>query len=144
MLKCLFFTIVQYNIICRSQESEHFFLQKIDNLGGGSKATHISLDFSRIIVGDIIVGWNHDITISGRESVSIGIVQVAASSCISSWVVSKLGNNAWRRISWIPTRLQGCSSRVGGISIDRVSINVITNLGIGAGCSGIGDAARNL
>ena len=110
----------------------------------GSKSTGVSLDTSFVVVGCIVVGGNHDVTIAGWKGVTIGIVQVTCLSRVPSGVVGELGYQVRRCISWVPARLQCCSCRVGGIAIDRISVNVVANLGVGACSCGIGDAAGDL
>ena len=69
---------------------------------------------------------------------------MASASCVSSCVVGKLGNHIWRRVSCVPTGLQCSSSRVGCVTIEWITINMIANLCVGAGCCGISDATWNL
>ncbi len=101
---------------------------------------------SKIVVWDIEVGGNHDVSVSSiGESVTIGLVQVAGSCRIGGAVIRKVSKVAWLARSCGPARFQSCSSRVGCITVNWVAVNSITNLSFGRRCGGTCDAcSRNL
>jgi hypothetical protein len=110
-----------------------------DDLWG--ETADVSLLGSSIVVWCIVVCRHHDVTIARSKGVAVSVVQVTSSSSVTSRVVCELGDHIWRRTGRVPARLQGSSSRVGGIAIDWVAINKIANLGVCAGNCGICNAA---
>jgi len=109
-----------------------------------SESTDVSLLGTSIVVGSIVVGGHHHVTIARGEGVTIGIVQVASSSWVASWVVRKLRHQAGWRAGGVPAGLEGRAGRVGGITVDGVAINEVANLGVCACVSSTGHAAGDL
>ena len=87
-----------------------------------------------IVVRNIVLGWDHHITIrSIRECVAIGLVQVTVACGVVRSAVGEVRDVGWCCLGCRPARLQGCASRVGGIAIDWVSIKMVSKLGLWGG-----------
>jgi hypothetical protein len=110
------------------------------------KSTNGSNLGTSVVVGNVVVGRNHDISISSvREGVAIGFVKVAGSRGVAGAVVRVVGHARRRRSRGGPTRLEGSSGCVGGISVHRVPIDSVANQSLGrSGCCAGDASSRNL
>jgi len=110
------------------------------------KSTNGSNFGTSIIVRDIVVVWNHDISISSiGESVTIGFVKMASSCRVSCGVVGKIRHQCRAGLGGWPTSFQGCTSRVSGIPIYWISINSVPKKGVRwSSCSSSNTRSRNL
>jgi len=116
--------------------------QKSSSVNLWSKSTDWSNLRAGIVIGNIILGWNHNIAVGSiREGVAIGLVQVTVASRVVRSAVGEVRDACRWGLGCGPARLQGCTGRVCGVAVHWIAIKMVPKLGLWRGSSGTSKAS---